>query len=170
LRALFAKHEPEHAQLDLNVAIGDAATLLRTEARQRNVTLDVRSAAQPVHVVGDATQIQQVLIILILNAMDAVEDLPDDRRTVTVSIAGLASGSTISVRDRGRGIASEHAAKLFDSFFSTKARGMGLGLSIARTIVESHGGRIWAENGAVDGAVFHIEVPAVDVASTLQPA
>ena len=165
LRALFAKHEPERAQLDLNTAISDAATLLRTEARQRQVLLDVKVSSPPIYLVGDATQIQQVLIILILNAMDAVEDLPEERRAITVSIERLAAGNTISVRDHGRGIASEHAARLFDSFFSTKPRGMGLGLSIARTIVEAHGGRIWAENGAGDGAVFHVELPPMHMAS-----
>ena len=69
------------------------------------------------------------------------------------------------MRDRGHGIAPEILPKLFDSFFSTKQRGMGLGLSIARTIVEAHGGRIWAENGSGEGAVFHVELPAHDEAA-----
>jgi signal transduction histidine kinase len=66
------------------------------------------------------------------------------------------------VRDRGHGIAAEHLHKLFDSFFSTKQKGMGLGLSIARTIAEAHGGRIWAENVLAEGAIFHVELPAAD--------
>ncbi len=110
--------------------------------------------------VGDRIQIQQVLINLVLNAMDAVADLPEARRTVVVSVESGAGGIAIAVRDRGHGIAPEHLPKLFDSFFSTKRKGMGLGLSIARTLVEAHGGRIRAENGPGEGAVFQVELPA----------
>ena len=160
LRALLAKHEPERQPFDLNAAVSDVATLLRAEARQRQVTLDFRPAPTPAFVAGDQTQIQQVLINLVLNAMDAVADVPEDRRTIVVSVEKQRDGASVTVRDRGHGIAPEHLPKLFDSFFSTKQRGMGLGLSIARTIVEAHGGRIWAENGPGEGAVFHVELPA----------
>jgi signal transduction histidine kinase len=165
LRALLAKHEPEQQMLDLNAALGDAVTLLRTEARQRDVTLDLRLTPTPVNLVGDLTQIQQVIIILVLNAMDAVDGLPADRRTVVVSVERLASGDAITVRDRGRGIPPDHIGKVFDSFFTTKPRGMGLGLSIARTIIEAHGGRISAENAFGEGAVFHVELPAVGIST-----
>ena len=160
LRALLARHEPERQSFDLNTAISDVATMLRAEAQQRRVTLDFRSSLLPAYIIGDQTQIQQVLINLALNAMDTVVDLPEERRTVVMTVAKVAGGFSIAVRDRGHGIAPEHLPKLFDSFFSTKQRGMGLGLSIARTIVEAHGGRIWAENGNGEGAVFHVELPA----------
>jgi len=164
LRALFAKHEPERQRVDLNAAVSDAVMLLRTEARHREVTVDLLLAPAPAFLVGDPTQIQQVLIILVLNAMDAVQEVPDDRRTIVVSVERRADGNVITVRDRGCGIAPEHAAKLFDSFFTTKPRGMGLGLSIARTIVEAHGGRITVESRQGEGAVFRVELPASDVA------
>jgi C4-dicarboxylate-specific signal transduction histidine kinase len=169
LRALLAKQEPERQPFDVNVAVTDVATLLRAEARRRGVTLDLRLASTPPCIVGDQTQIQQVLIILVLNAMDAVADVPEHRRTVVVSVDRIAGDVAITVRDRGRGIAPEHVAKVFDSFFSTKQRGMGLGLSIARTIVEAHGGRIRAENGAGEGAVLHVELPARDEARVPSP-
>jgi signal transduction histidine kinase len=160
LRALLAKQEVQGQRFDLDEAVSDVESLLRGEARRRGVTLDIRLTPSAVTMVGDRVQIQQVLINLVLNAMDAVADLPADRRTVVVSVENSASGIDIAVRDRGHGIASEHQPKLFDSFFSTKGKGMGLGLSIARTLVEAHGGRIWAENGPGEGAVFHVELPA----------
>jgi C4-dicarboxylate-specific signal transduction histidine kinase len=163
LRALLAKHEPERQPFDLNAALSDVDALLRAEAHRRHASLEIRLAPAPMHIAGDRTQIQQVLINLVLNALDAVTTVPEDRRTVVLSIAATAGGTCIAVRDRGPGIAPEHLSKLFDSFFSTKQRGMGLGLSIARTIVEAHGGRISADNDPTGGAVFRVELPSSNV-------
>jgi signal transduction histidine kinase len=165
LRALLARHEPERRPFDLNAALGDVVSLLTPEATRRNVALQFRPTAHEARVLGDHTQIQQVLINLVLNAMDAVADLPDHRRTVIVLVERVADGSAVSVHDRGRGIAPENLSRLFDSFFSTKQKGMGLGLSIARTIVEAHGGRIRAENHPGGGAVFHVELPTAGAQS-----
>jgi len=88
-----------------------------------------------------------------------VSDGPENRRTVVVSATKGERGAMLAVRDHGRGIAPEHRSKLFESFFSTKHNGMGLGLSITRTIVEAHGGRIWAESGPQGGTVFKVELP-----------
>lgn len=159
LRALLAKQAVEWQPFDLNNAVREMDPLLRAEARRRRVTLDVRPAATTVLFVGDRIQIQQVLINLILNALDAMADLPEARRTVIVSVERDAGRVTLVVRDRGRGIAPEHLPKLFDSFFSTKRRGMGLGLSIARTLVEAHGGHIRAESDPGEVAVFRVEWP-----------
>ena len=119
----------------------------------------MRSATTSVTLRGDRVQIQQVLINLILNAMDAVAGLPADRCMVVVTVENTANSVAIAVSDQGHGIAREHLPKVFESFFSTKRKGMGLGLSITRTLVEAHGGRIWAENGPGEGAVFHVELP-----------
>jgi signal transduction histidine kinase len=129
------------------------------------VDFEVRPAADPALMIGDPVQIQQVLIILVLNAMDAIVDLPDDRCMVIMSLERRSDCHALAVRDCGTGIAPEHLPRVFDSFFSTKRKGMGLGLSIARSLVEAHGGRIWAENGPVQGAIFHVELPVARVAS-----
>jgi signal transduction histidine kinase len=165
LRTLLAKHEPERHPFDAGLAMTDVAMILRPEAERRKVTLDARSAPTSIHVAGDQTQIQQVLINLVLNAMDAVANLPESRRRVEVFVNRRDGNVLITVQDRGHGIAPEHLPKLFESFFSTKQRGMGLGLSIARSIVEAHGGRIWAETREVSGTTFHVELPAFIVAA-----
>jgi signal transduction histidine kinase len=108
---------------------------------------------------GDRIQIQQVLINLVLNAMDAVNDQPEIRRSVSVSVARGERHAVLEVRDRGPGFAPELRAKLFESFFSTKRNGMGLGLSITRSIVEAHGGRVWAESRPGEDTVFQVELP-----------
>jgi signal transduction histidine kinase len=111
-------------------------------------------------VVGDRIEIQQVLVNLVLNALDAVAGLPEERRVVVLSVAHTDGRATVTVRDRGHGIAHEDLPRLFDAFFTTKRGGMGLGLSIARTLVKAHGGRVWAESGPGEGAAFHVELPA----------
>jgi C4-dicarboxylate-specific signal transduction histidine kinase len=164
LRAMLAKHEVERKPFDLNQAVREIESMLGTEARRRRLTLGIRPATEPITVLGDRIQIQQVLINLVLNAMDAVADLPEERRTVVVSVERVAGGVDVAVRDRGHGIAPDNLPRLFDPFFTTKSSGMGLGLSIARTLAEAHGGRVWAENGSGEGAVFHVELPVARTA------
>jgi C4-dicarboxylate-specific signal transduction histidine kinase len=160
LRTLLAKHEPERRPFDTGVALNDIAMLLRPEAERRKVSFKVQSSSSEAIIDGDQTQIQQVLINLVLNAMDAVTDLPEDRRLVEISMRQESSTIVITVRDHGDGISIENLPKVFDSFFSTKKSGMGLGLAIAHSIVESHRGRIWVENCKAGGAAFHVELPA----------
>jgi signal transduction histidine kinase len=160
LRRLFEKHEVERTPVDLNEAAAEMAIVLRAEAKRRRVELIVREAGGDVTVIGDRIQIQQVLINLALNAMDAVAAEREGQRVVTVTVTTADDTAAVEVSDTGHGIREEDRAKLFDSFFSTKPTGIGLGLSIVRTLVESHGGKVWAENRAGGGAVFRVELPA----------
>lgn len=164
LRGLLAKQAVERQPFDLNEVAGEVATVLGPETLQRRVTLRIRPARAAAMTVGDRVQIQQVLIILVLNALDAVADLAEDRREVIVSVEAGRVKVAVAVRDRGRGIPAADLPQVFESFFTTKPQGMGLGLSIARTLCEAHGGRIWAESGPGPGTVFRVELPAARAA------
>jgi signal transduction histidine kinase len=108
---------------------------------------------------GVPTEIMQVLINLVSNALDAMDDVPDAARQVTLKTERLGDVVEISVLDRGHGIKPDDMALLFDSFFTTRSKGIGLGLSIVRSIVKAHSGNVWAENLRAGGAAFHFTLP-----------
>jgi len=159
LRALFARREIEKRPFKIDDAVGDVTNILLGEAQRRRIDLKFQRNATDSVVSGDRIEIGQVLTILTVNAMDAVADMPDDRRSIAMVVDKVGDRAAISVHDRGSGIAPEYLPRLFGSFFTTKPGGLGLGLSIARTIVEAHDGRVWAENGPAEGATFHVELP-----------
>jgi signal transduction histidine kinase len=166
LRAMLARHEARRQPLDLNAVLIDVEAFLRPELKRRDMALALRSAAAPARILGDETQIQQVLINLLMNAMDALADTPLDRRVIVVQVECAAGTNMVSVTDQGSGFADGDLSKLFDSFFSTKRTGMGLGLSIARTIVEAHDGTIRAERGPSGGAIFRVKLPSLDASQS----
>ena len=154
LRSLLSKHAPEMESLDLNTLAAGVLNLLAVEARRRGVAMDMEfGELPPVH--GDRVQLQQALLNLILNAMDAMDDIPQSLRRVTVRTAANGKdGVEMAVSDTGHGISPARLPHIFESFTTSKQDGMGLGLSIARSIVEAHGGKIRAENNPGKGATF----------------
>lgn len=170
LRKLFDKHEVERLVVDLGDALADIQIVLRAEAVRRGVELTVTDRSPEARVLGDRVQMQQVLINLVMNAMDAVAGQPDGRRRVNVVHSRIDDSAWIEVTDTGHGIADDHLTKLFDSFFSTKPSGIGLGLSIVRTLVEAHGGTVTAQNRRSGGASFRVAFPVVAMSSKLEVA
>jgi PAS domain S-box-containing protein len=159
IRELLRTRALEREPLDLNEVASGVLDLLRADAARRGVALEVDLAPGLPAVPGDRVYLQQVLLNLFLNAMEAMAETPAPHRRLSVRTARNASGVEVSVTDAGPGVPPERLPRLFESFFTTKKDGMGLGLSIARSIVEAHGGRIWAETRA-EGATFRFTVPA----------
>jgi len=164
IRGLSNKRETDFTWFDLNELVRAVLRLVGTTTKQRGVVVGAEYGELPL-VHGDRILVQQVLLNLLLNGMDAMGAVPEQWRRLLVTTARADSGMVIvSVRDRGHGIASAQLARIFDSFFTTKHNGMGMGLSIARSLVELHGGRIWAENNPDVGATLHFTL-AVDAIS-----
>jgi two-component system sensor kinase FixL len=160
IRALLKKGELEAAPLSLAEVIGDVVLLLHSDAIVRGVRvfMNIDPGLPPVH--GDRVQLQQVVLNLLLNAFDAMESHGVPDREVVIEASVNDEGSVrVAVRDRGPGLADDIVEKLFTPFFTSKRDGLGLGLSISRSIVDMHGGRIWAENNADAGATFHFTIP-----------
>jgi signal transduction histidine kinase len=159
LRDLLGRHTMERRPVDLNEAISDALAVVDAEARRRNVTVVRQLAAGLPPVIGDDVHLQQVVLNLVLNGMEAVAGAEESAGRITIGTTAVANGVQITVADNGPGIDPAIAPRLFESFATTKRGGLGLGLSIARTIVEAHGGTIEATAGAGHGAVFRVALP-----------
>lgn len=171
LRAFLQKHEVERQTFDLNEVALDTLRLVGVEAARRDVTIDVQTSPQPLRVNGDRIQLQQLLLNLVINAMDAMADTPAAARKVTLQLSRVEGGKVeIAVIDAGHGIEAGVRHRLFDSFFTTKPKGLGLGLSIARTITEAHAGSIRVENNPYGGATFRVTLPEAQEESSPSPA
>ena len=161
MRALLRRHELEREPIEINSLVEDVLQLVRGDAALRGIALTADLGPVLPKVAGDRVHLQQVLLNLILNGMDAMADQPRERRRISVRTRLGADGQVeLAVIDLGHGIEPDKLPRIFDPFYTTKANGMGMGLSIARTIIEAHHGRIWAENHAAGGAVFRIEMRA----------
>ncbi len=159
LRMLLKKTPFELKSLDLNDVAQDTLRFLSALAISREVDLIGQITPLPLPIKGDQIQLQQLTLNLIVNAMDTMSGMPSAERRIKVSTARDGNSACLSVSDEGPGIAVSDLKRVFEPFFSTKPEGMGMGLSIARTIVEAHGGQLSAENLPGRGAVFHIRLP-----------
>ena len=161
VRSLVKKAPPRSDLVDLNEVILEVLTLAQSEARRSHVFLKRELASGLPPVLGDRVQLQQVILNLIINGLEAMAKVSEDARELSVSSGKDESGKpVVAVRDAGEGLDSANLEHVFDAFFTTKPGGMGMGLAICRTIIESHGGRLWAAPNTPRGAVFQFTLPA----------
>ena len=158
VRAMVVRHETERAPVSMNGVIEESVQFVRHDLQGRGVSLTLDLAADLPPVLGDRTQLQQVAVNLAVNAAQAMAGMDEARITVT---SRLEDGRVVvSVADTGPGFGEAGPGRLFESFYSTKPAGMGMGLPICRSIVEAHGGSISAAEGEGGGAVFTVSLPA----------
>ncbi len=160
LRALFNRKSSTFEEFDLNEATKEVAALSMSDLQRNRVTLQLDLAADRMPLKGDRTQIQQVVLNLIRNGSDAMNDVHDRSRDLLLQTRHSDGEIQLSVKDSGVGIDAETERKLFQAFFTTKDDGMGIGLSISRSIIESHQGRLWAIRNQGPGATFSFSIPA----------
>lgn len=160
MRGLFLRRDTQCQPLDLNAVARDAVALARSTMARHGVRLALALDPRAVQLRGDAVQLQQVVLNLILNACDAMSATPQGTRRLVVATNGSAGDEAwLSVADNGAGIAAGLLERIFDSFFTTKPNGLGVGLAVSRDIVAAHGGRIEAANRSEGGAVFRVTLP-----------
>ena len=161
LRLWLQKGEVQHHSLRINKVVRDVLKLIRTDLISQNVSVDTELARNLPTVTGDPVQLQQVLVNLMVNACDAMADCDARERRLRIR-TGLENGDgpvIVSVNDRGGGIQVKEVEQMFEPFFTTKPEGMGLGLSVCRTIITAHRGKLWATNNPDRGATFHFSLP-----------
>ncbi len=158
VRLLFKKGTLRHELVDVNEAIREMIVLLRSEATRYNITVRMELAPDLPRIMGDRVQLQQVLMNLIVNSIDAMKEA-DGARELAVKSQRTEQEVLVSVSDTGVGLPPQQAEEIFNAFFTTKPHGTGMGLRISRSIVESHGGRLWAADNSPRGASFHFALP-----------
>jgi C4-dicarboxylate-specific signal transduction histidine kinase len=161
MRSLLKKAPFELKNLDLNDVARETVEFLSTTAVARKVELTSLITQNALPILGDRIQLQQVILNLVVNGIDAMKDKPGENRIISIRTARVEKLAELSVSDRGLGIPGDKLKEIFEPFFTSKAEGMGMGLSIARTIIEAHDGLIWAKNRDHGGASFRIRLPLV---------
>jgi PAS domain S-box-containing protein len=160
MRDHVKKAPPRKERFDLNAAINEVIVLARSVTQRDGVSVHTRLAEELLPVLGDRIQLQQVLLNLVLNAAEAMRSVEVGVRELLISTEQDQAGALVAVRDSGPGIDPAHLDRVFDAFYTTKSNGTGMGLSICRSIIDTHGGRLWASANVPRGAMFQFTVPA----------
>jgi two-component system, LuxR family, sensor kinase FixL len=162
LRSLLRKDHAPFSLVELNGLIRDVTKLLSSDAIIRNIGVRLELDPDPVFVNGDSVQLQQVVLNLLSNALEAMAECAEDERTITVRTERTEVDTVhVSVDDAGPGLREGTQQLVFEPFYTTKPSGVGMGLAISKSIVEAHGGLIWATGNATTGATFHVSLPLV---------
>jgi two-component system sensor kinase FixL len=159
IRLLFQKGAPKRELVDINEVIQEIVMLLSSEATRYSISVRAELGTGLPELTGDSVQLQQVIMNLVLNGIEAMKDVDDKRELFIKSERWEKEQVLVSVHDTGVGLPPQQADRIFDAFFTTKLHGTGMGLSISRSIVESHGGRLWADGNSPRGATFFIGLP-----------
>jgi C4-dicarboxylate-specific signal transduction histidine kinase len=160
IHSLLKKHAPRMEKLDINGAILGVIGLIQSEVVKNGVTARMELAESLPHIQGDRVQLQQVILNLMINSIQAMSDLAGGERELHVTTEPILSeGVRVAVRDTGPGFSAENLQRLFAPFYTTKPNGMGMGLSICRSIIEDHGGRLWASRIKPQGALVQFTIP-----------
>jgi C4-dicarboxylate-specific signal transduction histidine kinase len=163
IRDHIKKAPPRKHRFDLNEAINEVVVLARSAIAKNGVSVQTRLTERLASVEGDRVQLQQVILNLVLNATEAMSAVDEGVRELLISTEQSRRNDVlVAVRDSGPGIDPEHIERVFDAFYTTKSSGVGMGLSICRSIIDAHGGRLWADVNAPRGAVFQFTLPGVD--------
>jgi C4-dicarboxylate-specific signal transduction histidine kinase len=166
IHRLIKKDTLRMEKLDINGAILEVISLIHSEVIKNGVTVGTELAETLPRIQGDRVQLQQVILNLLINAIQAMGDLAEDKRELHISTALIESeGVRVAVRDTGPGLRPQDLERLFVPFYTTKPHGMGMGLSICRSIIEDHGGRLWATHHEPRGAQFQFTIPATSCGS-----
>ncbi len=160
IRQLFQKGAPQRELVDINEVIREMIVLLRSEATRYSISVQTDLPPDLPQIMGDRVQLQQVLMNLIMNGIDAMKDVDGTRELIVNSQRAENGQLMVSVSDTGVGLPPQQADKIFSAFFTTKVHGTGMGLRISRSIVESHGGRLWAADNSPRGASFYFTLPS----------
>jgi C4-dicarboxylate-specific signal transduction histidine kinase len=159
IRQLFKKGTPQHKLVDVNEVIGEMIVLLAGETTRHSISVRTELAADLPQVMGDYVQLQQVLMNLMINGIDAMKDADGTRELAIKSRRAENEVVAVSVTDSGVGLPPQYSEQIFNAFFTTKPDGSGMGLRISRSIIESHGGRLWAAVNSPRGARFYFTLP-----------
>jgi C4-dicarboxylate-specific signal transduction histidine kinase len=166
IRSLINKDTPQREPVSLNQVIDETVTLIKSQAKRGSVTITTQLDARLPEVIGDRIQLQQVVLNLVINGIEAMSEVEGRERELIIRTEALDGGEVrVAVEDRGKGVGEDTMTRLFEPFFTTKPQGVGMGLSVSRSIIEAHCGRLWVESVPRQGSTFYFILPIGEFAT-----